>query len=91
MNNKIKISSVWTLENPGEKLHEVLIQLEGVSITLEFDDQYVIEPAFSLWSSVNYMEQSKGSRVAEIFNYSSNTINEWISIEELRDDIAKLH
>jgi hypothetical protein len=51
-------------------LHEVLIQLEEANITLEFDDQYAIEPAFSFWNSVNYMEQSKGSRVVETFEYS---------------------
>ena len=75
---------------PGEKLHEIMIPLEEARITLEFNNQYVIEPAFSFWSSLNYMEQHKGSRVDDTFEYSSNTNTEWISIEELREIIAKL-
>lgn len=75
---------------PGEKLHEVMIPLEEARVTLEFDNQYVIEPAFSFWSSENYLEQHRGERVDESFEYSSNTNSDWISIEELREIIAKL-
>ena len=75
---------------PGEKLHEVMIPLEEARVTLELGSQYLIEPAFSFWSSENYLDQHNGSRVDENFEYSSNTNKDWISTEELREIIAKI-
>lgn len=74
---------------PGEKLHEVMIPLEEARVTLEFTDSYVIEPAFPFWSGENYMEVSGGSRVDESFEYNSNTNEDWISIEQLRQIITR--
>ena len=67
-----------------------MIPLEEARVTLELGSQYLIEPAFSFWSSENYIDQHKGSRVDENFEYSSNTNKDWISTEELREIIAKL-
>ncbi|MBH90026.1 MAG: UDP-N-acetylglucosamine 4,6-dehydratase (inverting) [Magnetovibrio sp.] len=75
---------------PGEKLHEVMIPLEEARVTLELGNQYLIEPAFSFWSSESYKDKHEGSRVSENFEYSSNTNKEWVSTEELREIIAKL-
>ena len=75
---------------PGEKIHEVMIPLEEARVTLELENQYLIEPAFSFWSSENCKGQHKGSRVDESFEYCSNTNKDWISTEELREIIAKL-
>ena len=75
---------------PGEKLHEVMIPLEEARVTLELGNQYLIEPAFSFWSSEIYKDIHEGSRVSENFEYSSNTNKEWVSTEELREIIAKL-
>jgi len=74
---------------PGEKLHEVMIPLEEARVTLEFENRYVIEPAFPFWSGDNYMEVNGGLRVDETFEYNSNTNADWISIEDLRELIAK--
>jgi UDP-N-acetylglucosamine 4,6-dehydratase len=69
---------------PGEKLHEIMIPLEESRMALEFDDHYVLEPAFSFWSKDSYMEQNECQRVGEGFEYSSAT-NEWfMTAEELR-------
>lgn len=73
---------------PGEKLHEVMIPRDEARLTLEFDDRYVIQPAFRFWSDENYMEQNGGRRVAEDFEYNSATNGTWLSIDELRAIIA---
>ena len=73
---------------PGEKLHEVMVPLDDSRLTLEFDNHFVIEPAFPFWSSENYAEQSGGKRVAEEFEYDSATNDTWLSIDELHDIIA---
>jgi len=72
---------------PGEKLHEVMVPLDEARMTLEFDNHFVIEPAFPFWSSENYAEQNGGNRVAEDFEYNSATNESWLSIDELRDII----
>jgi UDP-N-acetylglucosamine 4,6-dehydratase/5-epimerase len=69
---------------PGEKLHEIMIPLEESRMALEFDDHYVLEPAFPFWSKESYMEQDECRRVGEGFEYSSET-NEWfMTAEELQ-------
>ena len=67
-----------------------MIPLEEARVTLELGNQYLIEPAFSFWSSESYKDKHEGSRVSENFEYSSNTNKEWVSTEELREIIAKL-
>ena len=74
---------------PGEKLHELMVPLDESRMTLEFDDHFVIEPAFPFWSSENYMELSGGKRVVEDFEYNSVTNEHWLSIDELREIIAE--
>ncbi|MGH6660760.1 MAG: UDP-N-acetylglucosamine 4,6-dehydratase (inverting) [Rhodospirillales bacterium] len=73
---------------PGEKLHEAMIPGDEARLTLEFEDHYVIQPAFPFWSDENYMEKNGGRRVAEDFEYNSATNGTWLSIDELRAIIA---
>ena len=73
---------------PGEKLHEVMIPLDDARNTLEFDEYFVIEPSFQFWSRQSYQDKYGGKEVAEDFEYSSNT-NEWIlSVNELQKMIG---
>lgn len=69
---------------PGEKLHEVMIPREDGRLTLEFDDYYVIEPAFQFWNRESYQEQYGGTPVAHEFEYSSDDNPTWLSADQLQ-------
>ena len=72
----------------GEKLHEIMIPKDDSRNTVEFDDYYVIKPAFRFFDR-RFSEQ--GSRPApEDFEYNSGTNNWWMSVEELKEIIEDL-
>ncbi|EGQ26943.1 polysaccharide biosynthesis protein [Sporosarcina newyorkensis 2681] len=65
---------------PGEKLHEVMVTQDDARHTIEFEDYYVITPEFAWWG-----DKLKGmSRLTEPFEYSSETNEQWLSVEDLR-------
>jgi len=69
---------------PGEKLHEVMITEDDAVTTVEFSDRYVIEPAIHLWDGESSV--SDGSKpVAEGFRYASNTNEDWLDADALRE------
>ena len=41
---------------PGEKLHEVMVPEDDAYLTLEFDNQFVIQPSHSFWNQKNYRD-----------------------------------
>lgn len=72
---------------PGEKLHEIMVPQDEAHMTLEFDNHYVIEPAFQFWSREKYKNDNGGRHVAEDFEYSSGTNSEWLTTEQIKDMI----
>jgi len=73
---------------PGEKLHEVLITSDAAANTIEFDDYYIIKPAFKHFS----FEPSDCNfkPVSENFEYASDT-NSWkLDSEKMISIIKKL-
>ena len=73
---------------PGEKLHEQMVGVEDARHTYEYEDYYKILPAIHNWS----LEPSRingGKKCAEGFSYSSETNNEWMTTENLRNWILK--
>ncbi|SDJ60309.1 UDP-N-acetylglucosamine 4,6-dehydratase (inverting) [Salimicrobium halophilum] len=67
---------------PGEKLHEAMITEDDARRTLEYDDYYVIQPEFPWWTQ----EHSNGGKMLEDgFSYVSDTNDEWLTVDELRD------
>ncbi|HLK11855.1 MAG TPA: UDP-N-acetylglucosamine 4,6-dehydratase (inverting) [Candidatus Binatia bacterium] len=68
---------------PGEKLHEVMITAEDARKAVEFDDHYVIQPAFPWWSD-DLGAAGGGRPVPEGFVYASDTNDRWLDGEELR-------
>jgi len=68
----------------GEKLHEVMVPQDDSRTTLDLGDFLVIEPAFHQWSRENYLEIHGGTPVAEDFEYSSATNDDWLSAANLR-------
>jgi UDP-N-acetylglucosamine 4,6-dehydratase/5-epimerase len=65
---------------PGEKLHEVLMSEDEARQTLEFDDMYVIQPAFPWWNSERW---SGGRALPAEFRYASDTNKRWLTKPEL--------
>ncbi|MGJ9459584.1 UDP-N-acetylglucosamine 4,6-dehydratase (inverting) [Oceanobacillus sp. CF4.6] len=67
---------------PGEKLHEAMITEDDARRTLDMGDYYVIQPEFPWWKA----EYSHGGKKLEDgFSYVSNTNEDWLSVEELRE------
>ncbi|MCP4668340.1 MAG: polysaccharide biosynthesis protein, partial [Deltaproteobacteria bacterium] len=73
---------------PGEKLNEVMVPRDDARNTVEFDDCYIIKPAFRYFKRRFMDEGSKPVR--EDFEYSSGTNTMWLSVEELKDMIRSL-
>ncbi len=76
---------------PGEKLHEVMCPADSSKVTLEFDDHFVIKPAFAFNRprnlEINRLGE-QGKLVAPGFEYNSRD-NVFLTAPELRDMIAK--
>lgn len=65
----------------GEKLHEVLVSEDEARDTVEMNDMYVIMPTHPWWKIENWAGSEK---MVEGSRYSSDTNEEWLSIEQLR-------
>ena len=68
---------------PGEKLHEVMITPEDARKAVEYDEYFVVQPAFPWWSD-GIGQESGGRPVSDGFVYASNTNDRWLTVEELR-------
>jgi UDP-N-acetylglucosamine 4,6-dehydratase len=72
---------------PGEKLHEVMCPADDSHLTLEFEDHFVITPAISFLSPVDYRKNALGEIGAPVspgFEYNSGTNPHFLSVEEIR-------
>jgi len=69
---------------PGEKLHEVMVTIDDARLTKEFEDYYIIEPAFAFWTENSYTGGKGGKPVADDFEYKSETNSQRLSPEQLQ-------
>jgi UDP-N-acetylglucosamine 4,6-dehydratase/5-epimerase len=77
---------------PGEKLHEVMCPEDDSHLTLDFDTHYVIQPSIMGLADVDYAVNAlgeKGQAVPEGFRYASGENPHFLSIDEIREEIAK--
>lgn len=74
----------------GEKLHEVMITKDDSRTTYEYDKHYIIYPHFEWWKPNEYMTPG-GKLVKEGFEYNSETNEEWLNIESLKEEIKKFY
>jgi UDP-N-acetylglucosamine 4,6-dehydratase/5-epimerase len=72
---------------PGEKLHEEMITETDSLNTLETEKYYVITPSTPTWDVDDYLAAYNGQRVPEGFKYSSGTNTDWLTVEQLREQI----
>lgn len=73
----------------GEKLHEVMITKDDSNYTYEYDKHYVIYPHFEWWSEDKNLKIG-GNPIASGFEYNSGTNNQWLNVEQLRNQMDEL-
>jgi UDP-N-acetylglucosamine 4,6-dehydratase len=74
---------------PGEKLHEEMITETDSYNTIEFDKYYAILPTASGIGLQQFLDHFKAKLVPNGFKYNSGTNDQWLTVEELRDQIKK--
>ena len=74
---------------PGEKIHEAMITESDALNTLEMENYFVITPTTPVWNVDKYVEAFKAKRVKEDFSYTSGNNNQWLSVEEIREQVKK--
>ncbi len=73
---------------PGEKMHEQMIGLEDASSTYEYSDYYKILPVIHDWAD-DETRIKDGRKVSDTFSYNSETNNEWMDRDTLKEWIDK--
>lgn len=69
---------------PGEKLHEQMISKEDSYYTYEYEDYYKILP--NIYNCSSQIDRIKGGKKCpEGFSYTSDSNEEWMSVETLQD------
>jgi UDP-N-acetylglucosamine 4,6-dehydratase len=66
---------------PGEKLHELLLTSDESRHAVDHGDAFVVLPEHPWWDSD--LSYGEGKPLADGFAYSSDTNDEWLSVEEL--------
>jgi UDP-N-acetylglucosamine 4,6-dehydratase/5-epimerase len=72
---------------PGEKVHEVLVAEDEARHTLEFDDMFVITPAFQWWGGEHW---HSGKALEDGFRFASDTNTKWLSPSDLRAMLSEV-
>jgi len=72
---------------PGEKIHEILLTEEEATHTVEFGDHFVIEPE-RLFGG--YVDLEHGKRLPDDSRYASDSNNQWLTKEQLKEMIEGL-
>ena len=78
---------------PGEKLHEEMITATDSLNTIDFGRYYAILPSISFTgnrSKEDYIRHHNAKLVPEGFHYSSDSNDEWETVESLRKKISEL-
>ena len=73
---------------PGEKLHETMCPKDDAQHVLEFEDHFVIRPAITFQSEVDYRLNTLGEcgkPVEGEFEYNSGTNPWFLTVEEIRE------
>lgn len=77
----------------GEKLHELMINVEDGRHSLEFNDYYVIIPEIYSRDPAmleRFLAGREGKKLPDEFSYASNTNTQWISVNDLKNLVGSL-
>lgn len=69
---------------PGEKLHEVMIPQDDARNAIDYGEYYVIQPPHTWWDGDAYLKKNGGVPCSDGFEYSSDSNERWLSVEDLR-------
>jgi UDP-N-acetylglucosamine 4,6-dehydratase/5-epimerase len=72
---------------PGEKIHEILLTGDEARHAFEADSGYVILPELASWP---LREVEGGTPLPDGFEYSSDTNDRWLNVDELREMAANV-
>jgi UDP-N-acetylglucosamine 4,6-dehydratase len=72
---------------PGEKLHEEMISAEDARRTVRRADRYVVQPTLAMWGGFS---EAAGEPVPDGFAYTSDTNDQWLTVEDLRAMLTDL-
>lgn len=73
---------------PGEKIHEEMITNSDGFYTIEVDNYYIICPASIMrYQKEDYLRHHQAREVPAGFSYNSGTNDDWLSVEEIRNQI----
>jgi len=72
---------------PGEKIHETLITDEESRHVLEFDDFFIINPAWPVRISQRW---KNGKKLRDGFKYTSDNNDKWLTNKELQEMVKGL-
>jgi UDP-N-acetylglucosamine 4,6-dehydratase/5-epimerase len=75
---------------PGEKIHEEMITSSDSYVTYDLGEYYVILPQIPTWNLDDYVNSTKAAKVAEGFNYSSGTNEDFLTVDQMRELIKTL-
>ncbi|GGM05196.1 UDP-N-acetylglucosamine 4,6-dehydratase (inverting) [Micromonospora yangpuensis] len=67
---------------PGEKLHEEMIAPDDSRRTLRASDRFIVQPTIATWG---YQPPQDCQQVGDGFAYQSDSNDQWLSVEQLRD------
>ncbi|GAA2704061.1 UDP-N-acetylglucosamine 4,6-dehydratase (inverting) [Micromonospora olivasterospora] len=67
---------------PGEKLHEEMIAPDDSRRTVRLPDRFIVQPTIAGWG---YQPPADCEPVPDGFAYQSDSNDEWLSVEGLRD------
>jgi UDP-N-acetylglucosamine 4,6-dehydratase len=73
---------------PGEKLHEVMVPKEDARNTVEYEDYFLIKPAFRFFTRRFCADGCES--VSEDFEYNSGTNPDFLDIEEMKKLVDEL-
>ncbi|ADK13630.1 MULTISPECIES: UDP-N-acetylglucosamine 4,6-dehydratase (inverting) [Clostridium] len=73
----------------GEKLHEIMITRDDSRTTYEYEKHYIIYPHFDWWSFDKHFT-SGGKLIEEGFEYNSGNNTQWLTVNELRQEMYRL-
>lgn len=74
---------------PGEKIHEEMITSSDSFYTYDLGKYFVILPSQHRWELEDYLNHFGASKVELGFSYNSGENEDWVSVEEIRELIAK--
>ena len=72
---------------PGEKIHEEMITESDSFFTVDLGDKYCIMPQYPTWDPDKYMQKFNAKPVEHGFKYNSGNNTEWLTVEQLREEI----